>query len=259
MRLSLILHRRPSTPVYLVEPASPASLVLVASHTCSNSSCRALHSPDHVEISHGGVKVWLWEAQPEAIKVGDRVWLSQGFARHYRTQLLEQATSAGAAAAIWTKLYSEETPPLEGDDRADSSDEEDGADGASGKAGGHVDGAPGSFVLRQRHVWRALVVYACVLAASSSSHGRFASLARPLTEHLVALANTDLFSPTSPCAGAAVLPEHSCAVCSKTPHRWRGGPATDDERAEGVRWAGTHAREGKVRLSPLSSCSLEHY
>ncbi|GAA5917586.1 hypothetical protein JCM8208_000865 [Rhodotorula glutinis] len=239
---SLNLPRRPSVPVYLVDPASPASLVLVATHVCTNSSCRATHTPDHVEIAYKGQKVWLWEEQPEAIKVGDRVWLSSAFARHYRAQLLNQAQSAGAIAATWSELYGEATPVLDDEVAAESSEGE-GVGSARDDEAPSRRASSGPFILRQKHVWRSFVIYTCILAAADSPHLRFASLPRPLVEHLVALANSDLFSSASS-SDATVLPPHSCSTCARKPHRWRGGPATEEERAQGVRWAGTHARRG---------------
>ncbi|BGP42005.1 hypothetical protein JCM10449v2_006002 [Rhodotorula kratochvilovae] len=237
----LNLYKRPSRPVYLVEPASPASLVLIASHICTNSACRALHTPDHVEISYGSNKVWLWEKEPEALKVGDRVYVSNGFARHYRMLLLEQATSAGAFASFWNQLYRADTPDisLEADD-----DDSGGEDSSSGDDEGEqpeITASP-ALILRQKHVWRAFVVYSSILAASALSHGRLASLARPLTEHVVALANSDIFGTAQ--GAASVLPPHSCSTCTRQPRVWRRGPATAEERARGVRWTGTHAKEG---------------
>ncbi|GAA6058350.1 hypothetical protein JCM3770_005847 [Rhodotorula araucariae] len=238
----LNLHKRPSRPVYLVEPASPASLVLVTSHICTNSLCRALHTPDHIEIAHGGRKIWLWEKEPAALKVGDRVFASGGFARHYRMLLLEQATSAGAFASLWNQLYRTESPglPLAPENEDGSSSE---GSSSEGDAGEQPSRAPStSLVLRQRHVWRAFVIYSTTLAAAASPHGQFASLARPSTEHLVALANNDMFGSTQD--AASVLPQHSCNTCTRRPRIWRRGPATEEERARGVRWTGTHAKEG---------------
>ncbi|GAA5857365.1 hypothetical protein JCM9279_006685 [Rhodotorula babjevae] len=249
-RSSLNLPRRPTVPVYLVDRASPASIVYVATHVCSNSSCRAIHTPDHVEITQKGQKVWLWEADAEAFKVGDRVWLSRGFAMYYRLELLNQASSAGSVASTWSEAFSEATPALDDDGAADSSDESEDASSAREDDAPPRAASSGPFILRQKHVWRAFVIYACTLAAVNSLHGRFASRARPLVEDLIALANADLFSSSSLPNDVDVLPPHSCPKCARKPHRWRGGPATEEERAQGVRWAGTHARRGHQGMEP---------
>ena len=249
---SLNLPRRPTVPVYLVERASPAALVLVATHVCSNTRCRAVHTPDHVELTYKGQKVWLWDDKPEVIKVGDRVWLSREFATHYRAELLRQASSAGAVAATWSAVYAEATPPFD-DDIVPESSEDEAADSDGNDDAPPRPASSGPFVLRQKHVWRTFVIDVCIRAAAESPYGRFASRPRPLVGHLVALANADFFSSSASTAGdAVVLPPHSCATCARTPHRWRGGPATEEERAQGVRWAGTHARrDDEVRFLSL--------
>ncbi|BGP32647.1 hypothetical protein JCM10296v2_004428 [Rhodotorula toruloides] len=237
---ALTLRKRPAEAFWLVDTATPAERVLIAHLTCTNRHCRAVHHPDHVEIDGSDGSTWLWEAEPDAIKVGQRVWVTKGFARHFRMLLLEQAVSPGGFAALWTKLYAESQSELEAltpaeplepsffdTDSEDSTDDEEKAT--------ERPRSP-SFRLIPHHVWRAFVIYSCLLASGASSRP-FTSSPRPSTADLVALANSTLFG--SGMSNVHDSSPHHCSTCSKPRRRWLGGPATETEREKGVLWAGT--------------------
>uniref|UniRef100_A0A0K3CCP8 FGENESH: predicted gene_3.622 protein n=1 Tax=Rhodotorula toruloides TaxID=5286 RepID=A0A0K3CCP8_RHOTO len=200
----------------------------------------SLHHPDHVEIDGSEGPLWLWEAEPDVIKVGQRVWVTKGFARHFRILLLEQAVSPGGFAALWNKLYAGSQSEPEAsvpDDLLDPSffdtDSEDATDDEEKSTS-----RPRSsfFRLTLHHVWRAFVIYSCLLASNVSSR-TFTSPPRPSTADLVALANSTLFGSGS--LNVHDLSPHHCSTCSKPRRRWLGGPATEAEREKGVLWAGT--------------------
>lgn len=251
---ALTLRKRPTEPFWLVDSASPAERVLVAHLTCTNRHCRAVHHPDHVEYDDTDGPMWMWEAEPDAIKVGQRVWVTKGFARHFRMLLLEQAVSPGGFAALWNKLYAEsrsEPEPSTPDEPLDPSffdtDSEDSPDDEEKSTS-----RPRSsfFRLTSHHVWRSFVLYSCILVSSASSH-TFTSSPRPSIADLVALGNSTLFG--SGIANVHDLSPHHCSTCSKPRRRWLGGPATEAEREKGVLWAGTsHRTEVEVRCSLLS-------
>ncbi|GAA6045506.1 hypothetical protein NBRC10513_007869 [Rhodotorula toruloides] len=237
---ALTLRKRPAESFWLVDAASPAEHVLVAHLTCTNRHCRAVHHPDHVEIDGSEGPLWLWEAEPDVIKVGQRVWVTKGFARHFRILLLEQAVSPGGFAALWNKLYAGSQSEPEAsvpDDLLDPSffdtDSEDATDDEEKSTS-----RPRSsfFRLTLHHVWRAFVIYSCLLASNVSSR-TFTSPPRPSTADLVALANSTLFGSGS--LNVHDLSPHHCSTCSKPRRRWLGGPATEAEREKGVLWAGT--------------------
>ncbi|BGO91963.1 hypothetical protein NBRC10512v2_004225 [Rhodotorula toruloides] len=240
---ALTLRKRPTEPFWLVDSASPAERVLVAHLTCTNRHCRAVHHPDHVEYDDTDGPMWMWEAEPDAIKVGQRVWVTKGFARHFRMLLLEQAVSPGGFAALWNKLYAEsrsEPEPSTPDEPLDPSffdtDSEDSPDDEEKSTS-----RPRSsfFRLTSHHVWRSFVLYSCILVSSASSH-TFTSSPRPSIADLVALGNSTLFG--SGIANVHDLSPHHCSTCSKPRRRWLGGPATEAEREKGVLWAGTSHR-----------------
>ncbi|GAA5897886.1 hypothetical protein JCM6882_005105 [Rhodosporidiobolus microsporus] len=239
-------NRKTSDNAFLVDTSSPAVPVVVATHQCG--CCGALHAPDHVEIEQAGRRIWIWDDGADVLKVGERVWVTASLARHYRALLIEQAVSPGGFVSFWNGLYASDYASL----AFDSTDDDDDEDGYSSPTPavhvkeGRKNLKQGSFVLRARHIWRAFVLSSCfdAVRTSSSSYTAFASLARPPIEELVAFANRDLFGTTADEA-ASVLPAHSCAVCTRKRRRWKGGPATEQEKAAGVRWAGSHEKEHK--------------
>ncbi|CEQ42303.1 SPOSA6832_04107, partial [Sporobolomyces salmonicolor] len=235
-----------SDPIFLVDAARPARPAHVAQHECTNPSCRVRHAADHYEVAFERRSVWVWEHEPRYLKVGERTWVTIGFAHHFRRLLLSQCVSARGFAALWNELYAD----------APDRDVPAGAS-ATGGAGAHESDSDASgfepetpparnqgkgradrtrFKLSSEHVWRSFVVLSCVLAASSTSSGRLATLPRPSAESLVRFANRWLFGG----GDVHVLQKHRCSTCMKVRRkRWRGGPATEEERAEGVRWAGS--------------------
>ncbi|GAA5965696.1 hypothetical protein JCM21900_001563 [Sporobolomyces salmonicolor] len=234
-----------SDPIFLVDAARPARPAHVAQHECTNPSCRVHHAPDHYEVAFECRSVWVWEHEPRYLKVGERTWVTIGFAHHFRRLLLSQRVSARGFAALWNELYAD-APDLgpagasatggagthESDSDASGFEPETPPGGNQGK--GRADRT--RFKLSSEHVWRSFVVLSCVLAASSTSSGRLATLPRPSAESLVRFANRWLFGG----GDVHVLQKHSCSTCTKVRRkRWRGGPATEEERAEGVRWAGS--------------------
>ncbi|GEM07740.1 hypothetical protein Rt10032_c04g1757 [Rhodotorula toruloides] len=237
---ALTLRKRPSDPFWLVGTASPAERVLVAHLTCTNRHCRAVHHPEHVECDVPGGPVWLWEPEPEVIKVGQRVWVTKDFARHFRILLLEQTVSPGGFASLWNKLYADRTGELDKSATEEplnlSFFDADSEDSTEDEEKSISEIRSSSFRLTSQHVWRAFVIYSC-LRASNASTRAFTSSPRPSTADLVALANSTLFG--SGTASVHDLSPHHCTTCSKPRRRWLGGPATEAERDKGVLWAET--------------------
>ncbi|GAA5881399.1 hypothetical protein JCM1840_007554 [Sporobolomyces johnsonii] len=259
---ALTLRSGPCDPIFLVDASRPARPAHIAHHQCTNAACRAPHTADHYEITHEGRTVWVWEREPRYLKVGERTWVTVEFARHFRSLLLSQCVSARGFAALWNDLYADErdggaaskggagaagatTPEEEEEEDAEASGGSEretetpaGRNKGRNNRKGRADRT--RFRLLGEHVWRAFVVLSCVLAASSTPDGRLATLPRPSTESLVRFANRWVFGG----GDVHVLQKHSCSTCAKVRRkRWRGGPATDEERGEGVRWAGSLKKE----------------
>lgn len=237
---ALTLRKRPTEFFWLADTASPAERVLVARLTCTNRDCRAVHHPDHVEMDIEEDTSWLWEDEPEVIKVGQRVWVTREFARHFRMLLLEQATSPGGFAALWNKLYvgrlDEDERSAVDEDLGPSFFDTDSEDSADDEASSTLPPRSSSFRLTAQHVWRSFVICSCLLASAASKRS-FTSSPRPSTAKLVTLANSTLFD--SGTDSVHDLSPHHCSTCSKPRRRWLGGPATETEREKGVLWAGT--------------------
>lgn len=265
----VLRNRKEAASAFLAATASPAVPVVAAIHRCSFDGCRAVHAVDHVEIEYEGQRVWIWDDQAPAYKVGERVWLDRGLIEHARASLLEQSVSAGGYADLWNGLYSpaatsssvgvaEEESSTSDEEEENREDESD--DGyasptpcaprqrAKQKAAARAKRHSKPFALHARHIWRGIVLLSSFHAISTSSASAsspasvsipfFVSSPRASTRRLVALANAGLFSSSA--VGATVLPPHSCETCSRERRRWRGTNATEEEREEGIRWAGAH-------------------
>ncbi|GAA6062613.1 hypothetical protein JCM10212_002207 [Sporobolomyces blumeae] len=240
----LTLRSAPAGPFNLVSPTSPPRPVLVASHTCTNERCKAIHTSDHVEVRHRGRSVWIWEDEWSFLKVGEKVWVDREFVRLFDKLLLKQRVSPGGYAAVWNDLHSGDRD----DDAADSSSEGRAAneEGVEDLDNDDTDSNPPDsttpFRLKSAHVWRSFVISSTIKAASTSHERPLVTPVRISTDRLVRFANQFVFRSTV--SGTHVLEEHECGICTRTRReRWKGGPATDEERERGVKWAGSTQRE----------------
>ncbi|GAA5830099.1 hypothetical protein JCM11251_006876 [Rhodosporidiobolus azoricus] len=252
-------NRTSSDKAYLADTSSPAVPIVIVAQTCG--WCGAVHAPDHVEFVQSGKRLWLWDDGAEAFKVGERVWVAAGLARHYSSLLLEQAVSPGGFAEFWNGLYASDAGRPDFDMSEEDGEEEKEDDGYSSPTPAvHVkpqrkNRKSGPFLLRPRHIWRTFVFFSCFSAirAPHSPYSAFVSLARPPTEELVALANRDLFGSNREEA-ARVLAPHACEKCTRKRREWRGGPATEEEKRAGVRYAGSHEDEEKNFVEDTKIC-----
>ncbi|GAA6024836.1 hypothetical protein JCM10207_000631 [Rhodosporidiobolus poonsookiae] len=234
-------YRRTDHTVHLAD-VSGAVPVLIALHSCV--LCGAVHAPDHVEVVLRGQRVWVWDADAEAIKVGERVWVTRVLAEHYAALLLEQAVSPGGFAEFWMGLYGADAD-ADDDDSADSSSEDDTRPPSSPSKKKTAKRRRSSALrLRSEHLFRSLVLLSSFRALPSSRFSQLATPARPSTAVLVQLANRDLFNSSGGDGEARVLGGHTCEGCTRQRARWKGGPADEEEKARGLRWAGAHAKEG---------------
>ncbi|GAA5959082.1 hypothetical protein JCM10213_008671 [Rhodosporidiobolus nylandii] len=249
---------RASDSALLLEPSSPAVPAIVAVHSCS--VCSAIHAPDHVELLQSGVRLWLWDPDAPAMKVGERVWVTAGFARQARALLLGQAVSPGGFAEMWEGLYgakrdqgSEEEDEGELSEEEEREEKEDDQDPfRSPSTPRRTSPSSRPFRLRASHVWRSIVLLCCFTSLPPPVNA-FATLSRPSTADLVRLANRDLFNGGEQASEACVLEPHSCGVCTRERRVWKKGPASEAEKSNGVKWAGTHAKaaEGFVEHTTL--------
>ncbi|GAA6043713.1 hypothetical protein JCM8097_007496 [Rhodosporidiobolus ruineniae] len=221
---------------------------VVATHSCGQ--CHAIYAPDHVEIAVDKRRVWLFDAEAPALKVGAAVWITSAFARHFRLQLLQLGTTPGAAATLWNSLYapagsgpadwSAKDAETDEDEEEDEDDEDE--DFLSPAKSPRKRKKPVPFRLRGQHLYRAFVLSSIFSALDFSPYPAFASLSRPFTADLVRIANRDLFQNASQ-VEANVLGPHQCETCTRERREWNSEAATEEERAAGVRYAGKHEQE----------------
>lgn len=240
---ALTLRSKPSGPYSLVSPSEPVRPVLVASHVCTNGGCRARHAPDHVEIVQEGRKVWIWEEGARYHKVGEAVWVTKGFSMHFAALLLQQCVSPGGYARVWNSLHGE------------SGEEE--AEGSEGGPGEEVldeeeeDERPRSrFKLSSAHVWRSFVIHSSIEKSLQRGH-RLVTTVRPSSETLVRFVNLNLFASKNE---VHLLDPHTCKDCSRDRRlRWKGGKASEEEEAGGLKWG------GKSEIQSVSCWSFSSY
>ncbi|GAA5961222.1 hypothetical protein JCM3765_002873 [Sporobolomyces pararoseus] len=228
----LTIRNKPAGPFSLVSPSEPPRPVLVASHICTNTACRARHSPDHVEISYNTFKVWIWEEEARYTKVGDRVWVTREFSKHFSALLLQQRVSPGGFADVWNSLHAGDK--VQGDDlEATGVEEEEGGEDIESEG----ESSKKSFTkLTPAHVWRAFVISSSLKVAQEHNLPLL-SIIRPSSASLVSFANRYLFST---CENVHILGPHSCSSCSRPRvRRWKSGPADEDEAERGVKWSGS--------------------
>ncbi|GAA5923839.1 uncharacterized protein JCM15063_003783 [Sporobolomyces koalae] len=263
---AITLRTKPNGPVWLVTPAEPARPVLVATHVCSNSSCRARHAPDHVEITHENRTVWIWENNAKYSKVGERVWVTRDFSKHFAALLLQQSVSPGGYASVWNSLHASGKGDADQEDREGMDSEEEDFDEIAATSSSET----ATFKLSSAHVWRSFVTLSSTQHATER-RSRLLTIPRPSSETLVRFVNRNLLSPRP---NVHVLePHHDCTICTKPrSSRWRAGPATSEERKHGVRWAGSSladlragnlrddstAMEGNVSFAVCDGISIGH-
>lgn len=232
---ALTIRSRPTGPFSLVSPSEAARPVLVASHVCTNPACRARHSPDHVEITHQGHIVWIWESEARFTKVGDRVWVTREFINHFAALLLQQRVSPGGFAAVWNSLHSQSGSP-DIDEETSVGHDEDGNEGGEDLEKESDTAKEGTFKLSPAHVWRSFVISISINAARERARPLH-TVSRPSSETLVRFANRHLFPSRD---NVHVFDAHSCSICTRQQvRRWRAGPASKAEKTDGVKWAGS--------------------
>ncbi|GAA5980397.1 hypothetical protein JCM5350_001483 [Sporobolomyces pararoseus] len=228
----LTIRTKPAGPFSLISPSEPPRSILVASHVCTNTACRARHSPDHVEISYEKYKVWIWEEEARYTKVGDRVWVTKEFSRHFSALLLQQQVGPGGFAEVWNSLHAGNKMQGDGLEPSGAGTEDWGEDLEN-----EGEDSKDSFTkLSPAHVWRAFVISSSIHLARGHNLP-FVSIIRPSSEFLVSFANRNLFSTRE---NVHILEPHSCSDCSRPRVRkWKSGPASRDEAEQGVKWSGS--------------------
>ncbi|GAA5916602.1 uncharacterized protein JCM6883_001071 [Sporobolomyces salmoneus] len=183
----LTIRSKPNGPFSLVSPSEPPRPILVACHVCTNAACRARHSADHVEITHEKHKVWIWEEEASYTKVGDRVWVSSSFSKHFKALLLRQRVSPGGFADVWNIQHSQganEEDGLDSEEAVGEQEEEDLENENEPNSTGGV------FKLTPAHVWRSFVISSSLEAAQIRGHPLL-STARPSSETLMIRQDAD--------------------------------------------------------------------
>jgi hypothetical protein len=180
------------------------------------------------------------------VKVGDQIWVTREFTKHFAALLLQQHVSPGGFAEVWNSLHVDGSAEEDGLDDTGDIEEEEGEDLEN-----EVQ-SPGSGIVKisPSHVWRSFVIHSSIQAATNRNEPLL-SLARPSCETLVRFANRYLFPSHD---NVYVLDPHECLSCSKARvRRWRSGPASAEEKKEGVRWAGSSRAEVSAGVSSLAT------
>jgi len=189
--------------------------------------------------------VWIWEEGASYHKVGDAVWVTKGFSKHFAALLLQQCVSPGGYARVWNSLHGgigedeDETVAQKGDEMADC--EEEISDEGDEREHSILK-------LSSAHVWKSFVIHSSIEKSLERGH-RLVTASRPSSETLVRFANLNLFTHKN---GVHLLEPHACQECSQDRRlRWKGGRASEEEKAGGLRWGGKCEIESVSRYSLL--------